>query len=385
MRRRRAWLALGVAAGALAAAPAAGQTEVTSSAAEIEIAGRLHTQARTSSCADFPAAGEASACGEDVPAVDWFIRRARLTLTVRYNDWIEGRIQPEFGDLDAVELKDAWGRVRLHPHAAVKVGHFKRPFDGFQLTSSTRILTVERDIDIPGVPALRAASYDELTTRFRLSEWDVGVQVEGATAEDRFRYWVGAFNGRASQENGDLNTEKQFVARGQVTLDAGGLPLALAAAGALTDVPFTRPSGELGGEYFGALELWAELGSFEPGLHLQAGLVLSENPLQDRQGGPLELESGGRMADALAWQVIGAYRFGVTGRYFIEAVEPLFRITRTDPNRDLGEDAAWGLTPGVQIFFDGRNKLALNWDVASFGDPELRAEHSFKAQYQFHF
>lgn len=363
---------------------AAQQVRVASEGAEIAVGGRIQVQGRTSSCSGFPIEG-ASACREDVPGVDWFLNRARITLDIRVADWIEGRIEPDFGEVDEVTLKDAWGGVRLNPHAFLKIGQFKRPFDGFQLTSSTQILTIERDIDIPGVDPLRAASYDELTTRLALSDRDVGIQVDGEAADGRFRYWVGAFNGQGPEDNGDVNTEKQFVARGQLSTAAGTLPLDLAAAAAFTDVPFTRASGELDGEYFTAVELWGELGAFEPGPHLQAGLTLGENPLEDESGGDPALEAGEDFASMLAWQVVGAWRFDVPGSFFVEAVEPLLRVTRADPNRDLEADAAWGFTPGVQVFFDGRNKLALNWDFASFEAEELRSENSFKAQYQLHF
>lgn len=375
-----AWVVVACLAGAGTAV--AQGVDFSSEAAEISLGGRLQLQTATSSCTDFPPGG---ACAAEVPAVDMFIRRARLTLTARFNDWIEGRIQPEFGDLDNAVLLDAYGRLRFNPAARLTIGQFKRPFDGFQLTSSTRILTIERDIDIPGVPGLRAASLDEFTTRFRLSDRNVGVMLDGASADGRFHYWAGVFNGRGPTEDGDLNTEKQFVGRGQVTLDVGGEPLDLAAAVALTDVPFTRPGGELAGEYFPAFELWGELGDFgDPGPHVQAGLVLGQNPLQDEAGGELDLAGEEAFADFLTWQVIGAYRVEVREGYIVEAVEPLLRVTMADPNTGLEDDESWGFTPGIQLFLDGRNKVALNWDVATFrGD--LDSENSFRAQYQFHF
>ncbi|MFQ5679765.1 MAG: porin [Gemmatimonadota bacterium] len=383
--RKLGWVVAAGLAGAGWAAPTAGQEVVLESgAAEIELHGRLQVQGRTSSCSGFPI-DEPSACQEDVPGLDWFIRRARLTLTARFNDWIEGRLQPEFGQVDEVELKDAWGRLLLGPGAHLTIGHFKRPFDGFQLTSSTRILTIERDLDIPGVSSLKAASLDELTTKFHLSDRDVGIMLNGGTRDGLLRYWVGAFNGRGPKENQDLDTEKQFVGRGQVAVEVGGLPLKLAAAAALTDVPFKRSSGQLDGEYFGAYELWAELGDFDGGPHVQAGLILSENPLQNVAGEELDLEANDPLADAIAWQVIGTYRLAVKRSFFVKAVEPLFRVTRADPNTDLEEDAAWGFTPGVQLFFDGRNRVAINWDFASFSDDVSRSESSFKVMYQFYF
>jgi hypothetical protein len=45
----------------------------------------------------------------------------------------------------------------------------------------------------------------------------------------------------------------------------------------------------------------------------------------------------------------------------------------------------WGFTPGLQIFFYRRNKLALNWDFATPTSDTLRSENSLKARLQFYF
>ncbi len=384
--------ALALVASAAVAVPAVSQVEVSSKATKITISGRFQTQLATSSCSDFSltASSTSSACERDVPAVDLFIRRARLTLELDFNDWISGKLEPDFEELDGVQVKDAWGRLNFqpgaeHPHAQVTVGHFKRPFDGFHLTSSTEILTIERDVDIPGVPGPTALSLDELTTRNNLSDRDIGVMLDGGTPDDRFHYWVGAFNGRGPGENEDLNTEKQLVGRAAYKLQVGGHPLELAAAAAVTDVPFTRSDGSLDGRYFGAFELWAELGDFDGGPHVQAGAVFGKNALQTEAGGTPDLEAGDPLASMVTWQAIGSYKLDVDGGYFLEAIEPVFRVTMANPNTDLPDDTVWGFTPGVQIFFAGRNKLALNWDIAVFGDDSLDTESSFKAQYQFHY
>ena len=69
----------------------------------------------------------------------------------------------------------------------------------------------------------------------------------------------------------------------------------------------------------------------------------------------------------------------------MRAVEPIFRIGWADTNTDIGDNEVWGFTPGLQIFFYKRNKLALNWDIASPTTDALRSENSFKARLQFHF
>lgn len=358
------------------------QVQVTSDATEIDLSGRLQLQTATSSCSDYPFEAD-SPCTEQAPGVDAFVRRARLTVSVTLSDYVDGRIEPDFGAVDGVELKSAWGRISFSDAARLQIGQFKKPFDGFQLTSSSRLLSIERDLDVPGVPGLRAASLDELTTRSRISGYDIGVMLSGRPA-DAFTYWIGGFNGEPEAFNGDRDTEKQLVARAQYELSVGDLPLALAAAGALTDLPYIRPDGSRDGEYYADVELWAELGDFSGGPHVQAGLVLGENPLQDPEGDfPEPIPEA--FASMVSWQVIGAYRWAVEGTDLVEAVEPTFRITRADPNTDLDDDENWGFTPGFNLYLDGRNKLQLGWDFVTFADDAYGSVNSFKTQYQLYF
>jgi len=363
--------------------------QFTTDAVRIDLSGRLQTQLAGSSCSDFALGNTSSACSEDVPGINLFVRRARLTFGAQFNDWVSGQLQVEFGELDRVNLKDAYGLLNLNPeaeytHAQVRIGHFKRPFDGFQMLSSTQMLTIERDIDIAGVPGATALSLDELTTGNNLANRDVGVMVDGSNASGSLHYWVGVFNGRAPADNSDLNTEKQFVGRIRYETNAGDHPLAISGAIALTDIPFTRTDQTLDGTYASAFEIFAELGDFQGGPHVQAGLVFGENALENQLGTTPDLEAGDPLASMLTWQAIGSWKVDLEGGYFITAIEPLLRVTRADPNRDLTDVAVTAFTPGVQIFFDGRNKLSFNWDFVSLGGG-LDSENSFKASYQFHF
>jgi len=372
---------------ALLAAPTAGlgQDEgvpVYSAAEEIDLSGRFQLQGVTSSCSgDLPEAD--SACTTNVPGVDWFARRARLSATVKVSDFISGKIEPDYGSVSGVTLRDAYGMLTFGPGARLQVGQFKKPFDGFHLTSSTQILTIERDLDIPGVPGPRALSMAELTTRNMLSSYDLGVMLSGRIGEG-LRYWAGTFDGRAPEENGDVNTDKQFVGRLQYSLEAGELPLSLAVAGALTDLPYTGVEGRLAGQYYGNVELWAELGDFDGGPHVQVGWVMGENSLET-PGGVTPTPPDADLATMHSWQVIGSWKRAVDGVEHVEAVEPLLRVSVAEPNTDIANDAVYGFTPGVQVFFSGRNKVALNWDFVSFADDATSSANSFKVQYQFHF
>jgi len=251
---------------------------------------------------------------------------------------------------------------------------------------------VERDIDIPGVPGLRAASLAEFSTGFALGLYDLGAMFFGATEDDRLQYWAGLFNGeRVGETGGDDNGGKQFVGRLKYNLIVGELPLAVAAAGMTTALPFEGEDDQEGfqgsSKYYSDFEIYAELGGSQPGPHVQAGVIFGDNPTENRAGEVPALTQGTDpdFATMRAWQVIGAYRQPLPEVEFIEAVEPAFRVTRAEPNSDVEDDEAWGLTPGLNVYFYGRNKLQLNVDVASFSGDQFDRVSSFKSQFQVYF
>jgi len=364
------------------ASPVFGQVQISSKAVELELSGRLQYQVETSSCTDAsPEAG--SACSDQAPGVDMFLRRARVSLEARIDDRLSFKLEPDFSDLKEVSLKDAWGRYAFGSGVAVQAGHFKRPFDGFQLTSSSW-LPFERAVGVAGISSRMLPSYSGLAKAGDMSDRDIGVMLEGEQAEGRFAWWVGMFRGGTDASDADSNTGKQFVGRVKVTVDAGDAPLKLAGAVARTDAPY-EVDGETLAEYFTNFELFAERGSYgRDGLLLQAGIILGDNPLTNDIGTSLDLAAGDNFASLLTWQGVAAYRIPVRGADWLEAVAPMLRVSYADPT-DLENDEVWGFTPGFTIYFYRRNRLTLNWDIASFGADGVGSENSFKAQMQFHF
>lgn len=366
-----------------AAGPARAQFKVYSDdrGNEISLSGQFQVQQRTSSCSGYPVEEGDSACERDVPISELFLRRARIVVRGRLAGWIDFKLQPDFSQIDAVTLLDAYARLSFSDRARLQIGHFKRPFDGFQLTSSSRFLTIERDIDIPGVPSLTAVSLDELTTGSRFADRDVGIMFDGGI--DGFHYWVAAMNGQGVRDNFDADDGKQVVGRAQYTLDVDRLPLELAVAGALTDISHEAEDGSLKTEYVASLELWGQLGGFSSGPIVQAGVILGKNPEQTKDGADRDPLDGEPFANQYGWQVIGAYKFPLQGS--LEAIEPVLRITGGDPNTSVAENGGVALTPGVELFFFGRNKVAVNWDIVLPADDRLRSENSFKSQVQIYF
>ena len=373
-----------LAVGALAARPAEAQLKVYSDEEgnEISFSAQFQVQARTSSCSGYPFEEGGSACENDVPITELFVRRARVVIQGTIRDLIDFNFQPDFSRVNSVTLLDAYARVNFSAAARLWVGRYKRPFDGFQMTSSTQILTIERDIDIPGIPALTAVSLDELTTDNRFADRDLGLMVDGSTGN--LHYWAASFNGQDSEENrGDTNG-RQFIGRAQYAFEVGSMPLALAVAGAVRDVGGVGSDERIRTDYVGSFELWGELGDFGGGPHIQAGFVYGKNSSQNRTGEEPDREAGEAFANAYGWQVIGAWKLPFAGK-LLEAIEPVLRVTAADPNTSVADDSGWAITPGVQFFLFGRNKLALNWDFVIPSSDALRSENSFKAQYQFYF
>lgn len=86
----------------------------------------------------------------------------------------------------------------------------------------------------------------------------------------------------------------------------------------------------------------------------------------------------------IAAQLIAAvYRPLAQGR--IEGIEPLARVSWGDPSRDRSGDEGLLLTPGLNLYLPGLNRLMVNWDVYLPRGSGLETAHAFRAQAQIAF
>lgn len=354
--RRTGWTLL--AALALASGPgsgtAAGQVQVGD--ATLELGGRAQFQVAHTSA-------------DGAPAVDLFARRIRMTFDVTLNEWISGRIQPDF--TESVDLRDAYVRLSVGEHFRLDMGQFKRAFDLFVLTSSTEIEEVERDGRIPGLSGPgtcggvgNVCSLVRFTERLAYADRDVGFRVQGSGGS-RIEYMATLTNG-TGLGGGDENDAKSGAGRLVFALGEG---LRLAGNVSVHDYP---SAGE--DRYATAWGTDLELGDFRsPGVHLRVGLVGGENWAISGVDPPTFLSTQG---------IVTWYRpVGDAGP--VVAVEPLARASWGDPDLDADGDGGILLTPGVALYFGGRNKVAANLDV--YAPREGDTEFSLKLQSFFHF
>lgn len=301
--------------------------------------------------------------GADAPASNTFeARRIRLRVDLDVGDWITARIQPDFAQGD-LRLADAWIDFGLSDYLNFKVGQFRRSFSLIELTSSSTLPTIERGVRIAGLDDYVGGVPGELYAVLDASGYvgrDLGASLRGGT--QRFDWELGVFNGEGADER-DVNGEKTVAGRISVA-PAADAPLRLAAALTRRDTP-----GEDGWAYEVDAE-WGEFGT--PGVHLLAEAAIGDD---------LTSATDARFSGA---QAILSWLGRLSGDRF-EAVELVGRASWADPNDDVEGDDGLLLTPGVNLYVFGRNRIMAGWDVYLPAGDALETQNGFRAQAQVYF
>lgn len=333
-----------------ATAQADGQVEIKARDATITVGGRLHTQLSTSTVDD-----------EDT---NIFMRRARLYVGLVVNDFLEGRVQTEFSGGSA-KLQDAYMRLNFSDQFRVSMGQFKRAFDLFEESSSTRLSLIERDGRVAGVSNCQGpggvCSYSRLTEKLGYAGRDIGLKIDGVLS-DKVSYGFTATNGtgiNVSDENGG----KSFS--GRVRVDVAD-DITVGANIGIHDYLDATDDTEYGVAFGGDVDF----GGWQDGLHVQAGLVAGDN------WGALDVS--GDAATFLTAQAVATYYIALTDSPRFVGIEPVARVSWGDPDTGVDNDGGLLVTPGLMLYIIGRNKIGFNWDIYSpqTGD----TESSFKFQ-----
>lgn len=352
-----------------AAAPLAAQAPPV----RVDLTGRVHVQWSSTSL-DESEAGDAAAASSTFE-----MRRVRLAGRIRVGDWITALVEPDFA-MSRLRLKSGWVALELDSALVLRAGQFKKPFSLIELTSSTQYPAIERGTRIRGLSqylllqadpppppdgtGLAPADQQELLGAQLYSGRDIGAALEGRRGP--LGWSVGLFNG-AGGDRQDHNDAKSLAGRVTWTAAAAGTPLRVGAGWSRREGQ--RPAtGET--RTGNAFEVDAELGGFRRGWWLLGEVAGGSN-----------VASGGRF--------IGAHglvsRFVATGGERVEGVEPLVRVSYGDPDDGAAGDAGTLVTPGVNLYFFGRNRLMLNWDAYLPENDGAGMQHAARVQLNVHF
>lgn len=325
-------------------------------ATEIAIGGRVHTQFNTTTA-------------DGSPATEWLLRRVRLEATVRVNDVVSGKVQPDFAG-NRVSVKDAYLKLDFSPAVQVIAGKAFRPFSLLEQTSSNRILPIERGLAIRGVEGLDQYS---LINDLEYSDRQTGFQVLGAPpgAPLGLTYAAGVFQSPIQEAAGTRNPQ-QYAARATVS-PAEALRIGLGwsyrdfATGPAEEGVLPRLAGG------NAFEADLEWGSFRPGPHLLAEVAWGDyDPFTDT-----------RFLGAQGWF---AYRTGAVSSA-VAHLEPVLRVSYGDLRDGPALAPELGgtlLTPGINVYLGGQNRAMFNYDLW-FPGGDGDTEGSFKARFQLAF
>jgi hypothetical protein len=349
------------------AAPGAAQAATD---VRLRFTGRMQAQFNTTSVDDDEV--------EDRVASSTFeARRVRLAAEVTVREWIVGVVEADYANA-GFSMKRAFVDLGFDEAIALRVGQFKRPFSRIFLTSSLETPVIERGLRLRGLSAAfersdaaqpmpvlgpEAIFGDEFAVLDGLGhvDYELGAAIHGELG--RFGYEAGVFNG-TGEDGQDANDAKSFA--GRVMIGMGELPLSVGGAVSYREMGVGDES--VGGAAFALDAVW---GAFRrAGLRVLIEGSAGENYFVDET--------------FLAAQVMTSWYYE-TGGARVEGVEGAARVSWGDPDREVDGDAGVLLTPGFNLYFMGRNRLSVNWDVFVPQDDRFSTEHGLRAQAQFAF
>lgn len=339
-----------LAAAASAVAAQAAPTRINVNAAEISISGRIQAQLATSDA-------------HSVQDAEIILRRARLGASVRVNELVSGRLHAEFAG-SAVSLADAYMQVHLHPAFNLLAGRAHRPFGTIEQTSTLLYTPIERGLSIRGIE-----DYDlsAILTTLRYADRDVGLQLRGSVPSGPLGlgYAVGVFAGPTARQTGSEQTQ-QLVAR--LTANPAP-PLKLGAAWSRRDFASESAEGQFEVQPGGAFVVDAEYGGPSPaaGLHIVAQAA----------GGDFDPFTGDDFRGVQIWM-----GYGIPTGERVPVIEPILRLSHASVDRADPADPDGGtlITPGLNVYLGGLNRIMINYDVwrASRGTDAASARVQFQ-------
>ena len=354
----------------------------------LKLKGRINYQFNTTSVDDAELA--AQGLNVAVPSSTFELRRLRVGTAFEYEDWLNGEIELDVAG-GRVQARNAFMNFGFAPAFQVRAGQFKKPFGLLQLTSSSTFPLIERGVRIRGLadalssqddPASRVftglvGEEQELLDQLRYQNYELGAEVHGGIGP--VGYAVGVFNGTGSDRASETD-DKSFAGRGTLEL-AAGKPLVLG-VGLSRSVLRTGSSAD-DARTGAAWEADLQWGEFrQRGLRVLAEVTGGKNIAVE------DANFLGAQGVVAFFQPLGVGQVASTDqvrRPRVEGVEFAGRASYGDPRRDIEGDEGLLLTPGVNVYFSGRNRLMLNWDIYMPESDRFTTQNALRAQAQVYF
>lgn len=351
----------------------------------LKLIGRIQSQFNTTSVDE----AELLAAGADVnaiPASTFETRRLRFGAELEYQKWLTGKLELEYA-MARLQMRDVYVNFGFDPRLNLRIGQFKKPFSLLQLHSSSMWPLIERGVRIRGLDALMELQNEsaggpdllgsfqgdavlpeeqELLEVFGYQNFEPGAVLHGRFGG--FGYSAGVFNGNGSDRAAETS-DKSYAARVTYQLPIH-LPVTLGSGLSHREYRVSGAPAVQTGDGT-AYEFDIEIGAFRrAGLHLLGEVAFGTNL--------------GAADDFLGTQAVLAYFQPIEG-HRIDGIELAARASYGDPQRDLDDDSAWLFTPGVNLYFGGRNRLMLNWDFFDPSAQRFTSENALRAQAQLYF
>lgn len=320
------------------------------------------------------------------PSSTFEMRRIRFGTIVTLDEWIETQLEMEFAH-GRLATRSTFVNFEVDPAFQVQLGQFKKPFSMMELYSENIWPVIERGVRIRGLAdALTVqdslAGTPRLLTNFRGTQipadqyeilsalgylsYELGAMVHGEMGQ--FGYAVGVFNGELSDRT-DTNDDKSFA--GRLTFKPGSkLPIVVGAGVSRRETrTTTRPT--ITTAEGTAYEVDLEIGAFRrAGLRFMGEVSLGDNLAVDD--------------DFFGAQGMLSWFKPVSGKR-VEGVELAARAGYGDPRKDIEDDEAILFTPGFNVYFSGRNRLMINWDVYSPVGERFETQNALRLQAQLYY
>lgn len=324
----------------------------------LDFSGRVQVQLNTTSV-------DAVAGSAEVAESAFELRRTRLGADFVFDGWLSGKLEAELTG-PAARLTDAYIDVPLGAGVAVRAGQFKKPFGIIELESSTRTPMIERGVRIRGLPSVVDVPGE---TQWLLEHSgyvgrDVGVMLRGGTGGVSLA--AGVFNGEGANTREAAGT-KAFALRAAYAIGAK-----LEVGGGLSVQPGSvAGEADVHGTVWGVDASWG--GFRQEGLRVMAEAMVGDNPLTG-------LRQDARMRGAHA---VASWFAPRQGR--VDGIEPLLRVSWADPDTGVESNEGALLTPGVNLYFGGGNRLMLNTEMYLPSGVKADPCYAAVAQLQIHF